>query len=89
MVLPMRFGRFLPRWAKMPTRGQSGLLRGWRASRTILRLRHLVEVKRISACENASRPSSASGIERVDELDARLDAAPVVVLGLAARAART
>lgn len=35
MVLPMRLGRFLPLCAKMPTAGQLGLLRGWRAPVTI------------------------------------------------------
>ena len=35
MVLPIRFGRFLPRWAKMPTAGQESLFRGWRAPVTI------------------------------------------------------
>ena len=29
--IPRRFGRFLARWAKMPTAGHSGLPRGTRA----------------------------------------------------------
>ena len=36
MVLPIRFGRFLPRCAKIPTRGHAVLLRGCRAPVTIL-----------------------------------------------------
>ena len=31
-LTPMRFGRSLARWAKIPTSGQAGLPRGWRAA---------------------------------------------------------
>ena len=55
-----RFGRFLPRWAKMPIFGHAGLLRGWRASRTTFSSGTWWKTKMISACENVSRPSSAA-----------------------------
>ena len=76
---PMRFGRALPRWAKMPTRGQSCPLAGM-AGRRLDRLRvdpvHQeddFEVRELVDPEQRIRAEA-----RID-LDDAVDAAPEIV----------
>jgi len=60
VVKPIRFGRFLPRWAKMPIFGQSVWPRGCRAPVSIFSSGTRSKRKMISAWEKVSRPASAS-----------------------------
>jgi hypothetical protein len=76
---PMRFGRALPRWAKMPTRGQSIRSRGWRADVSIVRRVDAVhqeddfEVRELVDSEQGVRAEA-----RID-LDDAFDASPEIV----------
>lgn len=73
-------GRFLPRCAKIPTLGQSGLLRR-RAPLTIFCGATSWNKYRISTCEKAASPCRGLGAERGIQFNDGLFAAPEVVFG--------
>ena len=80
----MRFGRALARWAKIPTRGQSVRLRGWRAPQVDRRLVDLVEDEHHVDVREVGETDDGLGVEALRiELDRRLDLTPVVVVRLA------
>ncbi len=87
-VTPSRLGRALPRWAKIPTLGQSVRPRGWRAPVSILVLRHAVEaVDHLDMGEVSER---GRGVWRElcgVEMDFGLHRVPVIVDRLGASAA--
>ena len=86
IVTPSRFGRSLPRWAKMPTFGQSVRPRGWRAPATTALSATRSKRKTTSTCEKPSSPASAWGRIR-RQRDRRRHRVPAVVDRLGAPAA--
>ncbi len=80
VVTPIRLGRPLARWAKMPTRGQSVLFA--RMPRPRLDLRLVDEVKDVHHFEMAELREAGGDVRaelRGVEFDRRFDVAPVVV----------
>src|SRR6266568_4003471 len=64
LLTPMRLGRALARWARMPTSGHSGLPRGRRAPRATSVSSTRWKRYTTSRCENSSRHWTASGSSR-------------------------
>ncbi len=79
IVAPKRLGRFLPRWAKMPTRGQAKFSRGWRARPFDRVSRHPVEKKENLRMRKGVEASQAFWVEVRGEFDDGLHVPPVVV----------
>lgn len=71
-VVPMRLGRFLARWARMPTFGQSGLPRGCRLPRVTVSGSTRSNTYSTSTWENARSPSVASAPSRSRSSSIRL-----------------
>src|SRR6266568_1149974 len=65
LLTPMRLGRALARWARMPTSGHSGLPRGRRAPRATSVSSTRWNRYTTSRCENSSRHWTASGSSSV------------------------